>query len=177
MHNGDEKATVNRAIQIFDTPKNSERHPRNDTPKRRSIARSMLNNWATTKLTWWFHIYGGLSDSQEIFSVVMLCAPYKHQSRKVSETVKRICKTCLSEKSSYQPLAWFLLAIFPQINKSFNASWPQLLQWRQRLIPDMWTQKASKRMTSQMWNACKLHKVWTSLLLPFGRIIEVKWMG
>lgn len=75
LHNADEKATVTRAIQIADTPKESKRHPRNETPKRHITAWSMLNNWATTKLTWWFHIYEGLYDFQEIFSVFMLCAP------------------------------------------------------------------------------------------------------
>lgn len=40
-HNSEEKATVNKAIQIVDTPEESERHPRNKAPKRHIIAKSM----------------------------------------------------------------------------------------------------------------------------------------
>lgn len=50
LHSGDEKSTVNKAIQTVDISKESERHPRNNTPKRHIITRSMLNNWATTKV-------------------------------------------------------------------------------------------------------------------------------
>lgn len=39
IHNANDKATVNKTNQTADTPEESGKHPRNETPKRYIIAR------------------------------------------------------------------------------------------------------------------------------------------
>lgn len=39
LHNANDKATVNKANQTANTPEESGKHPRNETPKRHIIAR------------------------------------------------------------------------------------------------------------------------------------------
>ena len=51
LHDGEEQATPSKAIQMADTPEESRRHARSETPKRRFIAKPVFNNEATTKLT------------------------------------------------------------------------------------------------------------------------------
>lgn len=44
LHDSDEQATVNKAFQMADTPEESRRHARSETPKRHFIAKPVLNN-------------------------------------------------------------------------------------------------------------------------------------
>lgn len=132
-----------RQIRLLTHLRNLESTLEMRPPRDISLQESMLNNWAlTTKFPQWLRIYGGLCDFQKIFSVIMLCAPYNHQSRKVNETLKRIWKTCLQE--NFTPTSSLALTCCVFSDKSCNASWPQLLHRRQRLIPGVWIQKTSE---------------------------------
>ena len=73
LHNGDGKATVNKALQTVDTSEETERPPRNETPKRHIITRAMVHNWTATKLTVSLHFWRALRLSENFLCHHAVC--------------------------------------------------------------------------------------------------------